>query len=248
MKEPLLHVAGLTVSYDENPVVEDVSFDLGPGRLVGVVGPNGAGKTTMIRAILGTMRPLSGTVRIKGEAGARAARQITYVPQRASVDWDFPITVREVVMQGRYGRLGLFGRPKNDDTNAVEHALEKVGMSAFGKRQVGELSGGQRQRVFLARALAQGGELYMMDEPFQGVDAATETAIVDVLRSIREDGGSVVVVHHDLSTVRDYFDDVLLLNKRLIAYGPAAETFTTENLQRTYGGRLAVLGGEAIVG
>lgn len=248
MSGPLLSVDGLTIAYDAEPVVESVSFDVGPGRLVGVVGPNGAGKTTMIRGILGSIRPLAGEVRIKGKSGREAARQVTYVPQRATIDWDFPITVSEVVMQGRYSEMGLFSRPSKSDRQAVADALEKVSMESLSKRQVGELSGGQRQRVFLARALAQGGDLYLMDEPFQGVDAATESAIIDVLRAIREDGGSVVVVHHDLSTVRDYFDDVLLLNRTLIAYGPSSETFTADNLQRAYGGRLAILEEGALVG
>ncbi len=245
----LLKVENLSVAYDDEPVVEAVSFAVQSGRLVGIVGPNGAGKTTMIKAILGSLQPLSGSVSIKGRTGPRAAQQITYVPQRASVDWDFPITVGEVVMQGRYGKLGIFRRPRAEDRQAVEKALAQVGMSALDRRQVGELSGGQRQRVFLARALAQGGDLFVMDEPFQGVDAATESAIVEVLRAIRADGGSVLVVHHDLSTVRDYFDDVLILNKTLVAVGPASTTFTTDNLQVAYGGRLTLFdSGEAILG
>jgi manganese/zinc/iron transport system ATP- binding protein len=247
--QPYLEVSGLTVAYDDEPVVEGVSFAVMPGRLVGVVGPNGAGKTTMLRAILGSLDRISGTVRIMGDAGPKAVHQVTYVPQRASIDWDFPITVYEVVMQGRFGQLGLFRRPGSADHGAVKTALEKVGMLQYRDRQVGELSGGQRQRVFLARALAQGGDLYVMDEPFQGVDAATESAIVDVLRSIRADGGSVVVVHHDLSTVSEYFDDVVVLNRELVAFGPTDTTFTPENLRVAYGGRLAVFdSGEAIVG
>lgn len=242
-----LSVRGLTVAYEEQPVLRDISFDVEPGRLVGIVGPNGAGKTTMIKAIMDALPTISGEVEIVGKSGKKGRRQLVYVPQRASVDWDFPLTVRDVVTQGRYGSVGLLGRFGSDDRRRVAEALEKVGITDLSDRQIGELSGGQQQRVFLARALAQDGEVYLMDEPFQGVDAATESAIIDVLRALREDGHAVLVVHHDLSTIRDYFDELILLNRDLIAQGPTAEVFTAELLQRAYGGKLAVFSDDAMV-
>lgn len=237
-----LAVRGLTVSYDRDPVVIDVSFDAKLGKLIGIVGPNGAGKSTMIKAIVGTQPADSGDVEIMGASRSKGLRRLTYVPQRGSVDWDFPVTVYDVVCQGRFGHLGLFGRMKKSDKQIVADALEKVAMTEFAERQIGELSGGQQQRVFLARALATRGDVYLMDEPFAGVDAKTEAAIVDVLRALRDDGKTVLVVHHDLSTVRDYFDEVFLLNRRLIAFGPTDEVFIPEMLQRAYGGKLATFG------
>ncbi len=242
-----LEVTNLTVAYDEEPVVEGVSFEVARGRLVGIVGPNGAGKTTMIKAIMDAIPPVSGAVSVGGSTGRAGRRKLIYVPQRASVDWDFPLTVRDVVMQGRYGELGLLRRPRDEDRRRVAEGLSKVGISDLAERQIGELSGGQQQRVFLARALAQEGEVYLMDEPFQGVDAATESAIIDVLRTLREMDRTVLVVHHDLSTVSDYFDEVLLLNKRLVAQGPTSEVFTPDLLQKTYGGKLATFGDRGAV-
>ena len=242
-----IRTLGLTVAYDANVVVKDVTFDIEHGGLIAIVGPNGAGKTTMLKAILGLIPSVSGSVEILGESGKKALKRATYVPQRAAVDWDFPLTVRDVVMQGRYQNLGLLKRPSDTDQAMVDDALESVGMTEFSARQIGELSGGQQQRVFLARALAQDGDVYFMDEPFQGVDAATETAIVDVLRTLRNDGKTVLVVHHDLSTVRSYFDRVLLLNKTLIACGPVDEMFTPDLLQQTYGGRLTFFGDSVAV-
>jgi manganese/zinc/iron transport system ATP- binding protein len=237
---PALSVRDLTVSYDAEPVLEGVTFEVDPGRLVGVVGPNGAGKSTMIKAIVGTLPADSGHVRVLGEQGRKALRRITYVPQRGSVDWDFPVTVHDVVRQGRYGHLGLLGRMSAEDRRAVSDAISKVGLEDLAGRQIGELSGGQQQRVFLARALAQRGDVYLMDEPFVGVDAATESAIVDVLKELRDSGRTVLVVHHDLSTASDYFDSILLLNRHLVAYGDTRDVFTREHLQRAYGGRLAI--------
>lgn len=242
-----LEVQGLTVAYDGAPVVQDVSFKVSKGKLVGIVGPNGAGKTTMIKAMMDSLPIVSGRVEVLGEQGKHARRELIYVPQRASVDWDFPLTVRDVVMQGRYGSLGLLKRPRAEDRDRVASALEKVGITSLADRQIGELSGGQQQRVFLARALAQDGSVYLMDEPFQGVDAATESAIIDVLRALRTAQKTVIVVHHDLSTVRDYFDELILLNVQLIAHGPTAETFTPELLQKAYGGKLAMFDGAVVV-
>ncbi|TXD37618.1 metal ABC transporter ATP-binding protein [Lujinxingia vulgaris] len=235
-----LNIQNLNLSYGAERVVEDVNLRLQPGSLVGIVGPNGAGKSTLIKAIAGAKDPDSGTVTICGDTGRRGRQKLTYVPQRGEVDWDFPITAEEVVRQGRFAHVGLLRRFNADDKGAVADALDAVAMTPLKHRQIGELSGGQQQRVFLARALAQGGEVFLMDEPFAGVDAATEKAIVDVLRALRDAGKTVVVVHHDLVTVSDYFDELVLLNRTIIAHGPTSEVFTPENMRKTYGGNLAI--------
>ncbi len=207
-----------------------------------IVGPNGAGKTTLIKAILGLVKPAAGQALVHGRPYAEQRQLVAYVPQRGSVDWDFPTSVLDVVLMGRYGRLGWVRRPGSADRAAAREALDQVGMSELAGRQISQLSGGQQQRVFLARALVQDAEVYFMDEPFQGVDATTEQAIVELLRALRENGKTVVVVHHDLQTVPEYFDQVTLLNVRRIASGPVADCFTEENLRRTYGGRAAFFG------
>lgn len=240
MSELALRVKDLTLSYDAEPVVEHVSFDVPQGALVGVLGPNGAGKSTLIKAIVGALRPDAGDIEVLGTQGKHALRRLTYVPQRGSVDWDFPVTVRDVVTQGCLGRVGLFGRISGEEKRIVDEALERVAMTELADRQIGALSGGQQQRVFLGRALAQRGDVYLLDEPFVGVDARTESAIIDVLRMLRDEGRTLLVVHHDLSTVREYFDHVLLLNKKLIAFGPTQEVFLADTLQHAYGGRLAI--------
>ena len=236
-----LEVHDLTVAYRRRPVLWNIDFETREGRLVGIVGPNGAGKTTLIKAILGLVPLASGKVEIYGRPYEEQRRLIGYVPQRESVDWDFPVTVRDVVLMGTYGRVGWFRRPGAAQRETADRCLSQVGLSDFADRQISRLSGGQQQRVFLARALAQDAKVYFMDEPFAGVDAATEAAILSLLRELRERGKTVFVVHHDLQTVRDYFDDVVLLNMRMVASGPIAEVFTSENLQRTYGGRLTIL-------
>jgi manganese/zinc/iron transport system ATP- binding protein len=245
--EAALDVQGLTASYDKDPVVKDMSFTVYPGDLVGVVGPNGAGKSTMIKAIVGAHAPDRGEVRVFGDTGKKAVRRVTYVPQHETIDFDFPVTVHDVVKQGRYGHVGLLGRLSEEDEEAIDDALDFVDMHDFVDRQIGELSGGQRQRVFLARALAQQGDVYLLDEPFVGVDAATETAIGDVLHRLKDEGSAVMVVHHDLATVEEYFDKLLLMDVELIAYGDVEDTFTTELLQKTYGGQLTVLEGAGAV-
>ena len=212
-----------------------------PGVLLAIVGPNGAGKTTLIKAILGLVRPAAGNVLIYNKPYEAQRRIVGYVPQRGSVDWDFPTNVLDVVMMGRYGALGWIRRPRKQDRELTMHALEKVGMEKYSNRQISQLSGGQQQRVFLARALVQDATIYLMDEPFQGVDATTERAIVTLLQELRQNGKTVVVVHHDLQTVTDYFDWVTLLNIRRIASGPVDEIFTPENLRETYGGRIAFM-------
>jgi manganese/zinc/iron transport system ATP- binding protein len=206
-----------------------------------VVGPNGAGKTTLLRALMGLVRPVSGSIALFGRPPTEVRRRIGYVPQRTAVDWDFPATVLDVVLMGRYAHLGWFRRPGPADRERALEALAQVGMDHLADRQIGELSVGQQQRVFVARALAQDADLYLMDEPFAGVDAVTEQAIVEVLRGLQEAGRTVVAVHHDLQTVPDYFDWVTLLNVRCVAWGPMAEAFTVENLRRAYQGAVAVL-------
>ena len=212
-----------------------------PGVLLAIVGPNGAGKTTLIKAALGLIKSVAGQTLILGAPYAEQRRLVGYVPQRGSVDWDFPTSVLDVVMMGRYGRLGWLRRPGRADRERALEALEKVGMARFAERQISQLSGGQQQRTFLARALVQDAQVYFMDEPFQGVDATTERAIVELLKELRAAGKSVIVVHHDLQTVTEYFDWVLLLNVRRIAAGPVGTVFTEENLRRTYGGRVGFL-------
>ena len=244
---PALSVRGLTVAYPGHVALEDVTFEIPQGVLGGIVGPNGAGKSTLFKAALELVPRVSGEVYIFGEPYRAARRRVAYVPQREEVDWDFPVTVWDVVLMGRYGRLGLFRRPRKEDFAAAESALERVGMTEYRRRQIGELSGGQRQRVFLARALAQEADLYLLDEPFAGVDAASERSILDVLRELRQEGKTILVVHHDLQTVREYFEWVVLLNRRVIAAGPVDVAFTPEHLAEAYGGRLFLSEGSSAV-
>jgi manganese/zinc/iron transport system ATP- binding protein len=237
-----LHVEDLTVSYHERPVLWDIDLDIPPGVMAGIVGPNGAGKSTLIKAVLGLVAPAAGHVRVFGRPVAQVRQRIAYVPQRASVDWDFPADVLDVVTMGTYGRLGWLRRPGRAGRAAAMAALERVGMQDFARRQIGALSGGQQQRVFLARALVQEADLILLDEPMAGVDAPTERAIVAVLHALRAEGRTIVVVHHDLATVTDYFDWLVLLNTRVIAQGPVAEVFTRDALARTYGAQAALIG------
>jgi manganese/zinc/iron transport system ATP- binding protein len=234
-----LVVQGVTVSYGEKPAVFSVDATIPPHSMVAIVGPNGAGKSTLLKAVLGIVPRLSGTVTVFGAPFEKARNRVAYVPQRASVDWDFPTRVIDVVLMGLYRELGLLRIVGQAHREKALACLERVGMADFADRQIGQLSGGQQQRVFLARALAQNADLYLLDEPFAGVDAATEKAIIDVLKALKSEGRTVVCVHHDLATVADYFDHVLLINVRKIAEGPVVTTFTAENLQATYGGRLA---------
>jgi manganese/zinc/iron transport system ATP- binding protein len=240
-KRTAIEVRDLTVAYREKPVLWDIDLTVPSGVLMAIVGPNGAGKTTFIKAILDLIQPAAGQIRIFGKRYDQQRQLVAYVPQRGSVDWDFPTSSLDVVMMGLYGRLGWFRRPGKRERRLALAALEKVGMQDFADRQISQLSGGQQQRVFLARALVQDAEIYMMDEPFQGVDATTERAIITLLRELRAADKTLVVVHHDLQTVAEYFDHVMLLNVRLIAAGPVPEVFTEENLRLTYGGRVAFL-------
>ncbi len=236
-----IEVTDLTVAYRDKPVLWDVDLQAPPGILMAIVGPNGAGKTTLLKAILGLVRPAAGQVLIYGASYAQQRHLVGYVPQRGSVDWDFPTTALDVVTMGRYGSLGWIRRPGKPERQQALDALEKVHMLPYADRQISQLSGGQQQRVFLARALVQNAQIYFMDEPFQGVDATTERAIVALLQELRAAGKTVLVVHHDLQTVPEYFDWVTLLNVRRIASGPVAEAFTDNNLRLAYGGRVAFL-------
>ena len=231
----------LTIAYHTKPVLWDVDLSIPAGNLVAIVGPNGAGKSTLMKAALDLVPLASGYVRVFGMHYREARSRVAYVPQRESVDWDFPATVFDVVLMGRYGKLGWFRRTRATDRAAAMNALERVGMAEFATRQISRLSGGQQQRTFLARALVQEADLYLLDEPFSGVDAVTERAVIALLREIKDKGGTVICVHHDLQTVTEYFDWVALLNMRLIASGPVEDAFIAENLHRTYGGRLAIL-------
>ncbi|HUG90858.1 MAG TPA: metal ABC transporter ATP-binding protein [Planctomycetaceae bacterium] len=245
---PVLDVHDVTVAYHRKPVLWDVDIVISEPRIVGIVGPNGAGKSTLIKAILGLVPMASGRVRIFGQPFAKQRRLVGYVPQRESVDWDFPVSAFDAVLMGTYGELGWLRRPRRRQRDWAMHCLERVGIAELAQRQIGQLSGGQQQRVFLARALAQRAQVYFMDEPMAGVDAATERVIFELLRELHGEGKTLVVVHHDLRTVPRYFDDVVLLNMRVVASGPIATTFTPENLHKTYGGRLSILetAGEAV--
>jgi manganese/zinc/iron transport system ATP- binding protein len=236
-----LSIHDVTVAYDRKPVLWDIDYDAPPQALVGIIGPNGAGKSTLIKAALGLVPLASGRIEVFGEPARKQRRRIGYVPQRESVDWDFPVSALDVVAMGRYGRMGLFRRVGKADKAAALACLNKVGMADYAHRQISQLSGGQQQRVFLARALAQEADLYLMDEPFAGVDAATERAIIEILRQIRAQGKTCLIVHHDLPTAREYFDQVLLLNMRIVAAGRTEDALTSENLHKTYGGRLTFM-------
>lgn len=241
--EYVIEVEDMTVAYEIKPVLWDVDLKVPKGILMAIVGPNGSGKSTLIKSMLDLIKPISGKVLFNGESYKTQRKYIAYVPQRGSVDWDFPTSVLDVVLMGRYGHLGWIRRPKKIDEQYAIEALEKVGMHDFLKRQISQLSGGQQQRVFLARALVQDADIYIMDEPFQGVDAKTERAIIVLLKELRENGKTVVVVHHDLQTVAEYFDWVTLLNTQIIGSGPVEEIFTEENLMKTYRSSSRILKG-----
>lgn len=236
-----LAISAMTVAYHRKPVLWDVSCTVNPGRLVAIVGPNGAGKSTLIKGVLGLVPLSSGVVTFWGKSYREVCLRVGYVPQRESVDWDFPVSVIDVVLMGRYGRIGISRPIGKAHRDRAMQCLEQVGLKDFSQRQISQLSGGQQQRVFLARALASEAELYIMDEPFAGVDAATEVAIVALLKELKTRGATVIAVHHDLVTVPEYFDDVLLINTRLISAGEVTKAFTQDNLRKTFGGRLTLL-------
>lgn len=236
-----LSVRDLTVAYNRKPVLWNVTLDVPAGSLVGLVGPNGAGKSTLLKAVVDMVPKISGAIRIYGEPYADCRAKLAYVPQRESVDWDFPATALDVVLMGTYGRIGWFRRVGKAEREAAREALAKMEIEHLAGRQISQLSGGQQQRTFLARSLVQHAKLFLMDEPFAAVDAATERAIVTLMRELQEQGCTIVVVHHDLHTVPEYFDHIVLLNTRLVAAGPLREVYTEQNLQKTYGGKLTLL-------
>ncbi len=236
-----LSIDDMTVAYQHKPVLWDIEYDAPEGKLIGIIGPNGAGKSTLIKAVMDLVPRASGRVMIYGKPYRQQRRLVGYVPQRESVDWDFPVNALDVVTMGRYADIGWCRPVGRAHRDAAMHALERVGMQDFAHRQISQLSGGQQQRIFLARALVQDAKLYLMDEPFAGVDAATEAAIVSLLRELIALGRTVFVVHHDLQTVPQYFDELILLNMRIVATGPTADVFTEENLRQTYGGKLTLL-------
>jgi manganese/zinc/iron transport system ATP- binding protein len=241
VENPIIEVHDLTVSYDKKPVLWNVDFTIPAGALVGIIGPNGAGKSTLIKAVMGLLPLSSGYTELFGQKLNDVRKRVSYVPQRESVDWDFPASVMDIALMGRYGQRGLFNRITAEDRSIARQALEQVHMLEFANRQIGQLSGGQQQRVFLARALAQQADLYFMDEPFAGVDAATEGAIIELLKELKSQGKTILVVHHDLQSAAEYFDWIVLLNTRLVASGPVKEVLTPTLLQETYGGKLSLL-------
>ncbi|MBI2192853.1 MAG: ABC transporter ATP-binding protein [Planctomycetes bacterium] len=236
-----LSIHDMTVAYHRRPVLWDIDFDAPEGKLIGIIGPNGAGKSTLVKAVLDLVPKASGRVLIYGKPYRLHRHLVGYVPQRESVDWDFPVNALDVVAMGRYGQIGWCLPVTRPHRDAALAALERVGMADLARRQISQLSGGQQQRVFLARALAQDARIYFMDEPLAGVDAATEAAVIRILQDLRSGGKTVFVVHHDLQTVQEYFDTLILLNMRIVATGPTSEVFTRDNLQKTYGGRLTLL-------
>ncbi|MGY4688396.1 metal ABC transporter ATP-binding protein [Salibacterium sp. K-3] len=234
-----LDVQNITVAYQESAVLENAAFSVPKGKLVGIVGPNGAGKSTLLKAVLDLVPKLHGRAVFFGEDLKTVRSSIGYVPQRGEVDWDFPTDALDVVTMGRYGHAGLFRRPRKQDKEIAFQSLQELGMEQFAKRQIRQLSGGQQQRVFLARAMAQDASLYIMDEPFAGVDAKTERAIIQLMQKWKQENKTIIVVHHDLQTAQEYFDWMILLNKHVVAHGPTEDVFTKEKLQEAYGGQLA---------
>ncbi len=238
-----ISINDLTVAYNEKPVLWDIDFHAPQGVLLAIVGPNGAGKSTLIKSILGLVKPAAGQILVFDNDYRPQSRLIGYVPQKNSVDWDFPTSVLDVVMMGCYGELGWFKRPSHKERELAINCLEKVGMKEFMNRQISQLSGGQQQRVFIARAFMQDAPIYLMDEPFAGVDAATEKSIIALLRELKDKGKTVICVHHDLQTLKEYFDWVMLLNVRRLALGPVNEVLTAQNLKKAYGGKAGFLAG-----
>jgi manganese/zinc/iron transport system ATP- binding protein len=241
VENPIVEVHDLTVAYDNKPVLWNADFSIPKGKMVGIVGPNGAGKSTLLKSIMGLIPAASGFVKIFDESLKKVRHKVAYVPQKESVDWEFPATVLDVVEMGRYGNKSLFKRLNKQDQQISIEALKKVKMLDYAYRHISELSGGQQQRIFIARGLAQEADLYFMDEPFSGVDMASEKAIVNILLELKKEGKTIFVVHHDLQSAMDYFDWMVLINKRIVACGPIQDVFTTEMLQKTYGGNLSLL-------
>jgi manganese/zinc/iron transport system ATP- binding protein len=242
----ILEVEQLTVNYEKTSVLWDINFVIPEKKIVGILGPNGAGKSTLLKALLGLLKPLSGHISFFGKPLAEVRQKVGYVPQRSSVDWDFPITAFDLVMMGRYGKMGLLKWASKEDRAATRRALEQVEMLEFADRQIGQLSGGQQQRLFIARALVQDADIYLLDEPFAGIDMATEKTLLALFKTLREKGKTLLIVHHNLSATENYFDWLILLNTCLIATGPVGEVFNEQNIRRTYG-RSSILLDEAAI-
>ena len=241
MKTPIIEAHNLTVLYGRKPAIWNVDFKLPEGQVIGIMGPNGSGKSTLLKAIMGVINPTTGYTKLYDQELEKVRHKVSYVPQRQEIDWDFPASVWDVVSMGRFHIRGLFKRLTSEDNDIIKESLEKVNMLGFAKRQISQLSGGQQQRVFLARALAQQGELFLMDEPFAGVDVATEELIVDLLKDMKSKGKTLVIVHHDLHTAQSYFDHLVLMNTRLVACGKTSEVFIDQILTDTYGGKLTTI-------
>lgn len=236
-----ISVEGLSVSYDRKRVLTNIYLHVREGKVIGVLGPNGAGKSTLFKAILGLLEPNAGIVKIYGKDISDSRRRIAYVPQRDEVDWTFPATVKDVVMMGRYPAKTIWQRMDALDHKKAAEAMEELSITDLANRQIGTLSGGQQQRVFLARALCQEADILLLDEPFVGVDITTEEHIIRVLRKLSKEEKTLLVVHHDLATVKTYFDEVILINQRLVAYGDTESTFISENIAKTYGAQHSIL-------
>ncbi|MFK4784984.1 metal ABC transporter ATP-binding protein [Fusobacterium sp. MFO224] len=232
--ESAISIRNLTISYKTKIILSNISMDIPKGKLIGIVGPNGGGKSTLIKGILNIVKKSSGDIKFQGEEYKKYLKKIAYIPQRDAVDWDFPTTVLDVVIMGCYGKLGLFKRPSRRERDRAVEMLKKVGMEKYLKRQISQLSGGEKQRVFIARALMQNAEIYIMDEPFQGVDIKTEKAIIEILKILRENGKTVLVVHHNLETVREYFDYLVMINRRIVAKGEISDVFNDKNIKKTF--------------
>jgi len=237
----VISVRNLTISYHKKPAIKGINLDIDSGNIIGIVGPNGAGKSTLLKGILGLLPADTGEIKIFGKDIKDSLKRVAYIPQKEQFDWDFPINVSEVVMMGRYPYISFFGRPKKSDKEIVANVLKKTEMSRYALTQIRNLSGGQQQRIFLARALAQESDIYFLDEPFVGVDAKTETAIFNLIKELKESGKTILIVHHDLNKVREYFDQLILINQTLIAFGNTKDVFTEEIINKTYGGRLTIL-------
>ncbi|MCB0612141.1 MAG: metal ABC transporter ATP-binding protein [Phaeodactylibacter sp.] len=241
MPNPVISIKGLSVSYGRKRVLTNIFMDFEPGHVYGILGPNGAGKSTLFKAVLGLMAPNAGSILIKGRPVEAHRKEVVYVPQKSDVDWTFPATVFDIVLMGRYPHKKLLQRLNEEDKALARQALKEADIEQFENRQIGELSGGQQQRVFLARALCQEAEIFLLDEPFVGVDVTTEEKITKILKRLAAEGKTILVIHHDLSSVPEYFSRVALLNQRLIAFGDTSEVFTTENIAKTYSGQLPIL-------
>ncbi len=237
----IIDIKGFSFSYDRKMVLTNIYLEVEEGKIYGVIGPNGAGKSTLFKAILGLIDINVGTITVKGGHIKKHRKEVVYVPQKSDIDWQFPATVFDVVLMGRYPHKGIFQRLNASDRAMADQALADMGISHLKNRQIGELSGGQQQRVFLARSLCQEAEIYLLDEPFVGIDVTTEEKIISMLKKLPLEGKTILVIHHDLSTVREYFDKIIMINQRLIAHGDIETTFTEENIGKAYGGQLTIL-------